>query len=70
MIRLLRTLPGDVIDGPALLYDSDFQWAALFVSIAVLVIAPIIVLLCVKSAKRKARKKAAEEEMKNHSGEE
>ena len=70
MSDIIYPVLGDVIDGPAFLYDSDFQWAALFAAIAVLIIAPIIVLLCVKSARKKALRKMAEDGAKDPSGEE
>ena len=68
MFGILKPLAGDVIDGPAFLYDNDFWILLLCALIAAAV--TVIVLVCVRIARKKALRKIAEEEGKNPSGEE
>ena len=69
MFGYLRPITGDVIDGPAFLYDGDFWWTLIGAVIAAAAVTVLIVSLCVRAKKRRAIEKA-EEEAKNLSGEE
>lgn len=70
MLDLFLPVAGDVIDGPSFLYDGDFWLTLICVAALVSIITPIIVLLCVKSAKRRKMRSQIDDEMKKQSGEE
>ena len=70
MFGILNPVTADVIDGPAFLYDGDFWWTLICVVAVASILTPIIVLLCIKSAKRRKMRMQTDDGIKDKSGEE
>ena len=69
MSGVFGPLAGDLIDGPAFLYDNDFWMLIIFVVLAAVIITAVVLLL-VKRKRRKENKSGMPCENTNKSGEE